>query len=58
MHKHRLCGCRVGGDLLPTERPSGVVAMGARSYVPKIGRFLQPDPVPGGTGNPCAYTTT
>jgi hypothetical protein len=30
--------------------------MGARSYVPEIGRFLQPDPVPGGTDNPYAYT--
>jgi hypothetical protein len=30
--------------------------MGARSYVPGIGRFLQPDPVPGGTDNPYAYT--
>jgi RHS repeat-associated protein len=46
----------LGGDLLPTELPSGVVAMGARSYVPEIGRFLQPDPVPGGTDNPYAYT--
>ena len=46
----------LGGDLLPTELPSGVVAMGARSYVPKLGRFLQPDPVPGGTDNPYAYT--
>jgi RHS repeat-associated protein len=46
----------LGGDLLPTELPSGVVAMGARSYVPKIGRFLQPDPMPGGTDNPYAYT--
>ena len=46
----------LGADLLPTELPSGVVAMGARSYVPKIGRFLQPDPVPGGTDNPYAYT--
>jgi RHS repeat-associated protein len=46
----------LGGDLEPTELSSGVVAMGARSYVPEIGRFLQPDPVPGGTDNPYAYT--
>ncbi|HTB70059.1 MAG TPA: RHS repeat-associated core domain-containing protein [Solirubrobacteraceae bacterium] len=46
----------LGGDLLPTELPSGVVAMGARSYVPQIGRFLQPDPTPGGSSNAYAYT--
>jgi RHS repeat-associated protein len=46
----------LGGDLLPTELPSGVIAMGARSYVPQIGRFLQPDPIPGGSTNAYAYT--
>jgi RHS repeat-associated protein len=45
-----------GGDLRPTELPSGTVAMGARSYVPQIGRFLQNDPIPGGSANPYAYT--
>jgi hypothetical protein len=30
--------------------------MGARSYVPQLGRFLQTDPVPGGSGNPYGYT--
>ncbi len=30
--------------------------MGARSYVPQIGRFLQPDPVPGGSANAYSYT--
>lgn len=39
-----------------TELPSGVIAMGARSYVPQIGRFLQTDPVPGGSANAYAYT--
>lgn len=46
----------LGGDILPTELPSGVVAMGARSYVPEIGRFLQPDPLSGGSANSYAYT--
>jgi uncharacterized protein RhaS with RHS repeats len=30
--------------------------MGARSYVPQLGRFLQPDPIPGGSANAYAYT--
>ncbi len=46
----------LGGDLLPTELPSGVIAMGARNYIPQIGRFLQPDPIPGGSTNAYAYT--
>jgi RHS repeat-associated protein len=46
----------LGTQELPTEFPSGVAAMGARSYVPQIGRFLQPDPQPGGSANAYAYT--
>jgi RHS repeat-associated protein len=46
----------LGAIELPTELPSGVVAMGARSYVPQLGRFLQPDPIPGGSANAYAYT--
>jgi RHS repeat-associated protein len=45
-----------GGAALRTELPSGIVAMGARSYVPEIGRFLQPDPIEGGSANAYAYT--
>jgi RHS repeat-associated protein len=46
----------LGAIELPTELPSGVISMGARSYIPALGRFLQPDPKPGGSANAYAYT--
>jgi RHS repeat-associated protein len=46
----------LGADELPTELSSGVVGMGARTYVPELGRFEQTDPQPGGSGNPYTYT--
>jgi RHS repeat-associated protein len=46
----------LGGLGLRTEFPTGIIAMGARSYVPEIGRFLQPDPVEGGSANEYSYT--
>jgi RHS repeat-associated protein len=46
----------LGGEQQPTELASGVIAMGARSYVPQLGRFLQPDPIPGGSANAYTYT--
>jgi RHS repeat-associated protein len=41
---------------IPTELPSGALNLGARSYVPQLGRFLQPDPIPGGSANAYSYT--
>ena len=45
----------LGAEELPTELSSGVIAMGARSYIPQLGRFLQTDPIPGGSANAYAY---
>ncbi|HXR59984.1 MAG TPA: RHS repeat-associated core domain-containing protein, partial [Solirubrobacterales bacterium] len=45
----------LGGKQRRTELPSGVIQMGARSYVPQIGRFLTPDPIRGGSANAYDY---
>lgn len=45
----------VGAKQRSTALPSGVITMGARVYVPQMGRFLQPDPVYGGSANPYEY---
>jgi RHS repeat-associated protein len=46
----------LGGYQEPTELPSGLIAMGARTYIPQLGRFLQTDPIPDGSANAYAYT--
>jgi RHS repeat-associated protein len=46
----------LGAEQQPTELASGEIDMGARSYIPQLGRFLQTDPQPGGSANAYTYT--
>jgi RHS repeat-associated protein len=47
----------LGASERATTLASGVVAMGARSYVSQIGRFVQTRPVPGGSANAYSYVS-
>ena len=45
----------LGGNKVSTETMTGVIAMGARLYLPTDGRFLQMDPAAGGSANTYDY---
>lgn len=45
----------LGGKMRAADTVAGVVVMGARLYNPVTGRFLQRDPVPGGSANNYEY---
>jgi hypothetical protein len=42
--------------LVSTSASAGIINMGARAYIPQLGRYEQTDPQPGGSANPYTYT--
>jgi RHS repeat-associated protein len=46
----------LGGHARTSTGLGGIILMGQRLYNPTTGRFLQPDPVPGGSANAYDYT--
>jgi RHS repeat-associated protein len=46
----------LGAKQRETDDLAGITLMGVRLYVPTMGRFLQVDPVPGGSANAYDYT--
>ncbi|GAQ70172.1 tRNA(Glu)-specific nuclease WapA precursor [Streptomyces turgidiscabies] len=46
----------LGGKQRPADTPTGLVLMGVRLYDPRLGRFLQTDPVAGGSANAYDYS--
>ena len=47
----------LGAKLRPTEAFTGLILMGVRLYNTLTGRFLQVDPIPGGSAGPYLYPT-
>ncbi len=47
----------LGGKQRSSETATGAILMGVRLYDPTAGRFLQTDPVPGGSANAYDYVT-
>lgn len=45
----------LGAKRRQTTLPTGIILMGARLYDPAAGRFLQTDPIPGGSANDYDY---